>query len=78
MTRFKTVMTVAAGTALAALGVAALSGSAGASETINYTYDAKGRLILVEHSGTVNNGVVANYTLDHADNRKNIKVTGVP
>jgi len=26
----------------------------------------------------VNNGVVANYTLDHADNRKNIKVTGAP
>ena len=62
----------------ATLGIAALSGTAGASETITYTYDAKGRLVLVTHSGTVNNGVVANYTLDHADNRKNIKVTGAP
>ncbi|MDB5581005.1 MAG: hypothetical protein JWR80_6181 [Bradyrhizobium sp.] len=78
MTRLKTIMTVAVCAVAAAAGVAALTGSAGASETTNYTYDAKGRLILVEHSGTVNNGVVANYTLDHADNRKNIKVTGAP
>ncbi|MES2045290.1 MAG: hypothetical protein V4475_15565 [Pseudomonadota bacterium] len=78
MARFRTLLIVAAATLTATIGVAALSGTAGASETINYTYDAKGRLILVEHSGTVNNGVVANYTLDHADNRKNIKVTGAP
>ncbi len=78
MVRFRTLLIVAAGTLTATIGIAALSGTAGASETINYTYDAKGRLILVEHSGTVNNGVVANYTLDHADNRKNIKVTGAP
>jgi len=78
MARLKSVATIAAGTALVTAGLAALAGNAGASETINYTYDAKGRLILVTHSGTVNNGVVANYTLDHADNRKNIKVTGAP
>lgn len=78
MVRLKTIMTIACGALAAAAGIAALSGTAGASETINYTYDAKGRLILVAHSGTVNNGVVANYTLDHADNRKNIKVTGAP
>lgn len=51
---------------------------ASASETISYTYDAKGRLILVTHSGSVNNNVVANYTFDAADNRKIIKVTGAP
>ncbi len=78
MARLKTILTIAAGTAATVAGIAALAGTAGASETITYTYDAKGRLILVEHSGTVNNGVVANYTLDHADNRKNIKVTGAP
>ena len=78
MARLKTVATIAVGTALVTAGLSALAGNAGASETINYTYDAKGRLILVEHSGTVNNGVVANYTLDHADNRKSIKVTGAP
>lgn len=78
MARLKTMVTIAVGAATAAASVAALTGTAGASETINYTYDAKGRLILVTHSGTVNNGVVANYTLDHADNRKNVKVTGAP
>jgi len=78
MARLKTMVTIAGGALIAAAGVAALTGTAGASETINYTYDAKGRLILVTHSGTVNNGVVANYTLDHADNRKNLKVTGAP
>ncbi len=56
----------------------AAAGIASASETITYTYDAKGRLILVQHSGTVNNNVVANYTFDNADNRKNLKVTGAP
>ncbi len=56
----------------------AAAGIASASETITYTYDAKGRLILVRHSGTVNNNVVANYTFDTADNRKNLKVTGAP
>ncbi|WEJ99947.1 MAG: hypothetical protein P0Y59_24135 [Candidatus Sphingomonas phytovorans] len=49
-----------------------------AAETITYTYDAKGRLVKVEHSGTVNNGVKAEYTHDKADNRKNLKVTGAP
>lgn len=56
----------------------AAAGIASASETITYTYDAKGRLVLVQHAGTVNNNVVANYTFDAADNRKNIKVTGAP
>ena len=56
----------------------AAAGIASASETITYTYDAKGRLILVQHAGTVNNNVVTNYTMDHADNRTNVKVAGAP
>ncbi|ATY31535.1 hypothetical protein CVN68_05715 [Sphingomonas psychrotolerans] len=56
----------------------AAASSAAASETFTYTYDAKGRLIKVERSGTVNNGVKAEYTHDRADNRRNVKVTGSP
>jgi YD repeat-containing protein len=52
--------------------------AASASETITYTYDAKGRLIKVVHTGTVNNNVTAEYTHDHADSRTNVKVTGAP
>ena len=47
-----------------------------AAETITYTYDAKGRLVKVVHTGTVNNGVTVDYTLDKADNRTNVKATG--
>jgi YD repeat-containing protein len=43
-----------------------------ASETITYTYDARGRLVKVERSGTVNNGVKAEYTYDKGDNRTNV------
>jgi hypothetical protein len=59
--------------ALIAAATAAL-----ASETITYTYDAKGRLVKVERTGTVNNGVTAQYTHDKADNRSNVTVTGSP
>lgn len=52
--------------------------AANATETITYTYDAKGRVTVVTHSGTVNSSVVVTYTIDHADNRKNLKVTGAP
>lgn len=48
------------------------------NETINYTYDARGRLLKVEHSGSVNNNLQANYTYDKADNRANLNVTGSP
>lgn len=47
-----------------------------ASESITYTYDAKGRLTKVVHSGTVNNGVETTYTYDKADNRTNQTVIG--
>jgi hypothetical protein len=62
----------------AALVAAGAAWSAMATETVNYTYDARGRLIKVERSGTINNGVVANYTIDKTENRTNVKVTGVP
>lgn len=51
---------------------------ASASETVTYTYDAKGRLVKVERSGTVNNGVKYEYAHDKANNRRNVKVTGSP
>lgn len=47
-----------------------------AGETVTYTYDAKGRLVKVVHSGTVNNNVQTTYTHDKADNRKNTTTTG--
>ena len=72
--RYKVAIVTASG--LAAL--IALTSVAGGSETINYTYDAKGRLIRLEHSGSVNNNVVANYSFDHADNRANVNVGGAP
>ena len=59
-----------------ALSIAALTATAmaTASETINYSYDARGRLVQVKHSGTVNNNVTANYQYDKADNRTNVNV----
>jgi len=54
------------------------TGMAAASETVNYTYDAKGRLVKVEHTGTVNNNVVSNYSFDKADNRNTVNITGSP
>jgi hypothetical protein len=61
---------------LIALSIAALTATAmaSASETINYTYDARGRLVQVKHSGSVNNNVSANYTYDKANNRTNLNV----
>lgn len=50
------------------------SPAASASETITYTYDARGRLVKVVHTGTVNNNVQACYKYDKADNRTNVKV----
>lgn len=49
-----------------------------AAETITYTYDAKGRVVKVVRTGTVNNSVTYDYVLDKADNRKNVKVTNSP
>lgn len=63
-------------TLLIAVIVAAAPAAATATETITYSYDAKGRLVKVVHTGTVNNGVTKEYTHDKADNRKKVKVTG--
>lgn len=49
-----------------------------AGETVSYTYDAKGRLVKVVHTGAVNNNVQTTYTHDKADNRKNTTTTGSP
>jgi hypothetical protein len=54
---------------LAGAGVAAVPALAMAAETIAYKYDARGRLVQVERSGTVNNNVATNYSYDKASNR---------
>ena len=59
--------------ALAAAATVAAA-AAMASETITYTYDARGRLVKVVHSGSVNNNVSANYSYYKADNRTNVNV----
>jgi len=59
---------------LIALIVASAAATAIASETVSYTYDARGRLTQVKHSGTVNNNVSATYGYDKANNRTNLNV----
>lgn len=54
------------------------TGHAMAWETITYQYDAKGRLVKVVRTGTVNNGVTTEYTHDKVDNRTNAKTIGAP
>jgi len=63
---------------LAGAAIAAASAAAIAAETVVYKYDARGRLVKVERSGTVNNNVVTNYTFDKADNRTAKTITGSP
>ena len=62
-------------TLLAATAMAPLSLG---NETINYSYDARGRLTNVTHAGSVNNNLQANYTYDKADSRVTVNVTGSP
>ena len=61
--------------ALAAVGAAIVATAAWAAETISYTYDARGRLVKVVRTGTVNNNVKAEYSYDKAENRTNVNVT---
>jgi YD repeat-containing protein len=64
--------------AAAGLGLVALAAVANASETLTYSYDARGRLVRVQHNGSVNNNVSTNYNYDKADNRSLKNVTGAP
>jgi len=49
-----------------------------AQETTTYTYDAKGRLVAVMHSGGPASGRSTTYLNDPANNRKAINVTVSP
>jgi len=61
---------------LLGLMLAGSSLAAQAAETVTYTYDAKGRLVKVVHTGTVNNNLTTIYGHDKADNRTNVTTTG--
>lgn len=61
---------------LAAIAVLCLAGRSEASDTVTYTYDAKGRLVRVQHSGGPAAGVDTQYTYDKAGNRQRVLVTG--
>lgn len=66
---------------LAALCAAAglwLPAMALAQETVTYTYDQLGRVVTVQHGGTVNAGTSESYSYDAAGNRSNVTVAGVP
>jgi len=62
------------GRAAILLAVMIIAAAAVASETITYTYDARGRLVKVERKGSVNDNVSAEYRYDKADNRTNVNV----
>jgi len=47
-----------------------------ATDTVTYSYDARGRLITVAHSGTAPNaGIASSYSYDKADNRTQLVVS---
>ncbi len=66
----------AAGLFLAIAIVVSTPALALAAETIIYNYDLRGRLVKVERSGSVNDGVKTEYKHDKADNRTSAKTTG--
>lgn len=53
-------------------------GVACASESIDYSYDVKGRLIHAVHSGAVNGGAMATYAFDATGNRVSVTVESMP
>lgn len=63
---------------LSAFAVLGLAVPVQAAETITYTNDAKGRLINVVRTGTVNNNVTVDYEHDKANNRTRLKTTNSP
>jgi formylglycine-generating enzyme required for sulfatase activity len=54
---------------LAALAAAAFPAVAAATETIGYSYDARGRLVKVERTGSPSGATNTNYEFDKVDNR---------
>lgn len=56
-------------TLLTTLAVAAFPAAALAAETIDYRYDARGRLVKVERSGAPGGATTTDYQHDKADNR---------
>lgn len=72
LARSEIVAALLTGTALA------VAVGAQAAETINYTYDARGRLVAVNRTGSVNNQVNTTYNIDKAENRLNKTTTGSP
>ena len=65
-------------TALAIAAILVPITAVNAAETITYSYDAKGRLVKVVRTGTVNNNVTVEYTHDKAGNRTRLKTTNSP
>ncbi|MBX9898592.1 MAG: hypothetical protein K2Y17_12025 [Qipengyuania sp.] len=63
---------------LVVLGATLAAIPVSAAETVTYTYDARGRLVKVVHTGTVNNNVQVQYEIDKAGNRKLVTTTGAP
>lgn len=61
---------------LIAAALTSMSTAAIAGETITYSYDARGRLVQVAHSGTVNPGLNTTYAYDKADNRTSVTTAG--
>lgn len=57
-------------------GLLLIGTAASAAETITYTYDARGRLVSVVHSGGPSDGKTTSYSLDDADNRTAKTTTG--
>ena len=55
-------------------GALLIISAATSSETVRYTYDARGRLVKVERNGTASNNSSAEYKYDRGDNRTNVNV----
>ena len=62
--------------ALGALLIAVIAVPGWGSETITYSYDAKGRLVKTVRTGSINNGLTTEVSHDKADNRSRVKVAG--
>ena len=59
--------------AISALALGLIGSATMATETVTYSYDARGRLIKVVHTGAVNNNNQVCYKLDKAGNRTRVK-----